>query len=202
MLFDWSSFVHLGLGFVHIVEVSCGSAQTAPDQLDPLHVLPLQLEPDQLLPDHVEPLQELPLQLLPDKLEPDQLLPFQVPPLHELPAASVAAMALESKGWPMMSCSPVSATPSCTSRSEPRAASREPVPVEAAHAWADWGVEAARAASRLTRPAPWARTKAPGRGCAVCVTIALTWSGLRVGRCCKRSATTPETTAVACEVPL
>src|SRR6185503_2616596 len=41
-----------------------------------------------------------------------------------------------------------------------------------------------------------------GNGVAVLISAALTWSGVHVGCCCSSSATAPDTTAVACEVPL
>ncbi|MGH3053461.1 MAG: hypothetical protein ACRDL7_00610, partial [Gaiellaceae bacterium] len=61
-----------------------------PDQVEPLHVLPLQV-----LPDQVEPLHVLPLQVLPDQVE-----PFQEPPDQLWKAASSVAIAVELKGWP------------------------------------------------------------------------------------------------------
>ena len=91
-------------------------------QLDPDHELPDQELPLQLLPDHELPLHELPdhellLQLEPDQelpvqVSPDHELPFHMSPDHERPAASSAAMASASKGWPKMSCSPDRMTPS------------------------------------------------------------------------------------------
>jgi len=67
-----------------------------------LHDFPLHETPDHEIPDHEFPDQEFP----------DHDLPFQAPPDQDLPSASSAAIAAESKGEPMMSCSPVSVTPS------------------------------------------------------------------------------------------
>ncbi|MBV8986567.1 MAG: hypothetical protein JO248_19215, partial [Acidimicrobiia bacterium] len=125
------------MGLRHTVAVAPHPAvdQELPDQLLPLQLLPDQEEPDQLLPDH-----ELPLQLEPDQLLPDQELPFHVPPLQLLAVASAAAIDVESKAWPITSCSPVRVTLFCTMRSDPRAASREPAPAETVQAWAViWG---------------------------------------------------------------
>jgi hypothetical protein len=90
------------------------------DQLEPLQLDPLQLDPLQELPDHEDPLQELPV----------QTEPFQVPPDQAESAASSAAIAVESKGWPKMSCSPWSTTPSIETWSLPREASSRPRPFE------------------------------------------------------------------------
>jgi hypothetical protein len=73
----------------------------------PLHDRPLQDRPD-----HDSPLHESPDQELPDQEFPDHDFPFQIPPDHDLPWASKIAIAGASNGEPMMSCSPVRATPS------------------------------------------------------------------------------------------
>jgi hypothetical protein len=96
--------------------------QERADQLDPLHELPDQLDPLQELPDQLDPLHELP----------DQLEPFQVPPDQLDPVASRAAITVELKGCPKMSCSPWSTTPFMLMWSVPREASRRPAPVEGA----------------------------------------------------------------------
>ena len=135
--------------------------QLLPDQVEPLHELPDHELPDHELPDQLLPLHELPDHELPDQLEPDhelpdQVLPFQVPPDHELPAASRAAIAAESNGWPKMSCSPDRTTPSRVRCSEPRAASSEPVPVDG-FANAPFFVQGVVASIfvRSTSPWPW-----------------------------------------------
>ncbi len=123
--------------------------QLDPDQLEPDHELPDQelpgqLEPDQELPDQLEPDHELPDQLDPDQLEPDQLEahqqapvhcdPFHMPPDQELPDQLEPDHEDPSHGAPMMSNSPRTSVPSSVDTcSDPRAASKEPVPVAGGH---------------------------------------------------------------------
>ena len=64
------------------------------------------------------------------------------------------------------------------------------------------GVGGLTAELMLSWPAPWAMASTPVIGVAVLVSSFLTWSGVRVGRCCSSSAAAPETTAAAWEVPL
>ena len=52
-------------------------------------------------------------------------------------------------------------------------------------------------ATRALRDAPW-----PAARSAVRLSRALTWSGVRFGRCWRSRAAAPETNAAACEVPL
>ena len=54
----------------------------------------------------------------------------------------------------------------------------------------------------FTKPLPWACSSAAGNVVAVPVSSALTWSGVIDGRCWSSSATAPDTTAAACDVPL
>ena len=63
------------------------------------------------------------------------------------------------------------------------------------------GTAAVSAAGRSVTPAPMAGSGLAVSGSAVDIKIALTWSGVRLGRADSSSATSPETTAVACEVP-
>ena len=187
--------------------------QELPDQLDPDqelpdHELPLQLLPDQLDPLHELPLHELPLHELPDQLEPDhelpdQVLPFQVPPDHELPAASSAAIAAESNGWPKMSCSPERTTPSRVRCSEPRASSREPVPDDgfASEPFFIQGVVASIFV-RSTSPWPSDLDEKPLRARALLRNRYLRVTGSIDGYRCRARAAAPETNAAASLVPL
>src|SRR5262245_57429042 len=86
--------------------------QLLPDQLFPDQLLPDQLFPDQLFPDQLFPDQTVPSQLLPDQPLPVQMLPFHFPPDQLLAEASSFAIAAALNGWPKMSCSPLSMTPS------------------------------------------------------------------------------------------
>src|SRR4029077_9757284 len=176
-------------------------AQDPPAQPEPDQLLPDQLEPDQELPDHELPLHELPDQLLPDQELPDQLLPFQSPPDQLAWSASRAAMAPESKGWPEMSCSPLSGTPSRVTRSLPRARSRLPVPFEAAQTCFAAGMSSVRLVVIISSPPPIA-WDFPLIESAVVVRNFLTWSGLAVGNFWRTSAAAPETMAADSEVPL
>jgi hypothetical protein len=144
-------------------------AQTPPDQLEPLQLLPLQLEPDQdepdqLLPlqvipdqeepDQLEPLHVQPDQELPDQLDPDQLLPFQMPPDQLAPAASALASVVELSVRPKMSFSPERRTPFIVTRSVPREASIEPVPLAFVNVCEDDAGALVSMAVRLISPAP------------------------------------------------
>ncbi len=80
----------------------------------------------------------------------------------------------EEKGVPKMSCSPRSSAPSETRRTEPRAASSEPVPLLGVQLWLVEGVLVSRAAFRLISPAPCALGSAPLSGLAVFFSNALT----------------------------
>ena len=64
------------------------------------------------------------------------------------------------------------------------------------------GVAVSLAFARSIRPLPCCGRGGAGDGRAVPVSSALTWSGVRSGRCEISSAAAPETTAAACEVPL
>ena len=90
-----------------------------PDHDDPDHVEPDHVEPDNVEPDHVEP----------DHVEPDHVEPDQVPPDQLLPAVP------GRNGFPKMSMSPLSTTPSRVTRSVPRDSSTKPRPVPLAKIW-------------------------------------------------------------------
>ncbi len=102
---------------------------------------------------------------------------------------------------PVKSTSPVSFVPLMSTCAVPRAFSSEPVPVDRSQVWVALGVAASFATARSTRPLPWATASALASGLAVPISSALTWSGVRPGRCCNSSAAAPETTAADCEVP-
>jgi hypothetical protein len=103
----------------------------------------------------------------------------------------------------MMSRSPLSSTPVTGSATcaVPRAPSSVPVPREAGQVCEYTGVGASAAAATLSWPVPAAIGSASGILSVVVVSRNLTWSGVRVGRCCRSSAAAPDTTAVACDVP-
>ena len=63
------------------------------------------------------------------------------------------------------------------------------------------GTLAVSAPARSMTPAPIAGFGFCTKGSAVDINSALTWSGVRFGRAWSSSATSPEVTAVACEVP-
>ena len=170
-----------------------------------MKVSPAQLRPFQLASAQERPAQERPAQLVPAQERPAQLRPFQVAAGPAAPVAGVSAQLRPSQAWPKMSCSPVSSAPVSGSATwpVPRAASSEPSPVEAGKVWA--AVEAvvvSTACLTSMRPAPWRRRSVLAIGSAVLVRMRLTWSGVRVGRCCSSRAAAPETTAAAWEVPL
>src|SRR3954454_15339017 len=102
-----------------------------------------------------------------------------------------------------MSCSPLRSAPLPSAMwLVPRAASSVPRPVDLVHSCVDVPTRLVLAARTLTSPAPRSCALACGSGTAVAVSAALTWSGVHVGCFWKSSATAPETTAVACHVPL
>ena len=76
-----------------------------------------------------------------------------------------------------MSFSPVRVTPLSSTRADPRAASRLPVPVDRTKVCTASGAGAWLAAYTSTRPLPWACELAAGSERAVLVSSALTWSG-------------------------
>ena len=102
----------------------------------------------------------------------------------------------------MTSFSPFRTTPLSTSLAAPRAPSNVPVPVESGKLCLAVGTAVRAARSTLMTPSPWAWGSAAGSGLAVVISRALTWSGVRPGRCCSSSAAAPEATAAAWEVPL
>ena len=173
-------------------------AQLRPSQLPPAQLRPAQLRPAQERPAHAALVQD------PEAHDrPDQTAPFQLPSVHAAARSAAAACAVLSKGTPMTSRSPSSGTPSSTSRRPPRAASREPVPLDRTHfCAAPTGVAADRVRSVLSRPRPCACGSAALSGAAPPRNSDFTWSGVRPGRCCSRSAAAPDTTAAAWLVPL
>jgi hypothetical protein len=150
----------------------------------PVHAVPAQLlSPSQPLPVHTEP--------------------FQVPSDHAAPTADNRAQRRPSHGWPMMSVSPVSSTPSSATCSPPRAASSDPEPLAVGHVWGRLGCAGAVVAARTSIiPPPASRADAPASGVADFRKIAFTMSGVRLGRASSRRATAPAVTAVACDVPV
>src|SRR6478672_13440656 len=177
--------------------------QVMPDQVMPDHVMPDQVMPDhvmpdQVIPDHVMPDQDTPYHVMPDQVMPDHVMPFQF-----VPALIPAATAPESNARPRTSTSPLTCLPPTVTWTDPREASSEPTPVDTAKVCVAFaGVGAAEAAARSMRPCPCEETAASGSDRAVPVRSAFTWSGVSSGRCERSSAAAPETTAVACEVPL
>ena len=103
--------------------------QVEPDHVEPLQVEPDQVEPDQVEPDQVEPLQVLPDHVDPLQVDPDQVEPLKTPPFQALLLSSAAAMAADDQVLPKMSCSPLSVTPPRATWLDPRAPSREPLPL-------------------------------------------------------------------------
>src|SRR3954451_24621383 len=174
-----------------------------PDQVTPDHVTPDQVTPDQVTPDHVTPDHVTPDQVTPDHVTPDHVTPDQVTPDQFVRLAMPEATRLELNARPWTSTLPVIRRPFTDTWTDPRAASREPVPTESRQCCVAFcGVGAVAAAARLTRPLPCAAVPTPGSRDAVPVSSAFTWSGVRSGRCERSSAAEPETTAAACEVPL
>src|SRR3954470_5667007 len=204
--------------------------QVTPDHVTPLQVTPDQVTPDHVTPDHVTPDQVTPASAgSPDFVASSTISAccaagssatasacsvtgssamaascsvacWSV--ISATPAASVSALDW-AMGCPATSTSPVTFSPPTSTTTDPRAASSEPAPVERAYVCTAFtGVAAFIAAVRLMRPAPCCRAVARGRFLAVPMSRALTWSGVRSGRCEISSAAAPETTAVACEVPL
>ena len=159
-----------------------------PDQVMPLQVMPDHVMPDQVMPDHVMPLQVMP----------DQVMPFQFAPLRR-PAAQVRT----SNDLPRTSISPDTTRPLTVTWTEPREASREPIPVETAKlCFALTGVAVSLALREVECAGALLGRGGPGIACADPVSSALTWSGVMSGRCWISRAAAPETTAADCEVPL
>ena len=86
---------------------------------------------------HVVPDQEVPVQGVyshapSTNSSPVQVRPFHVPPSHVDPAEEAATQAAASQGWPWASTSPSRTVPvsGSTTPAPPRAASREPRPLE------------------------------------------------------------------------
>lgn len=183
-------------------------------------------EDDQLLDDHDEDDQLLDDQLLDDQEDEDQLLDdhdeddqlelFHVPPNHAAPDHDELLQSppdqllddhedelheLEFHGLPNTSTStgPLAGS----SLLEPRAAFREPSPVETGHVWTADPTHALLAArmSIVPRPSETSSDSA-GRSRAVERRTLFTWSGVKFGRSSSINAAAPETTAAACEVPL
>src|ERR1700680_3742063 len=181
--------------------------QLEPDQDAPDHDAPDHDAPDHEAPDHDAPDQEAPDQEAPDHEAPDHDAPDHDAPLKDPPSqaealASLAASAWASMGLPKMSCSPDKALPlASTACSDPRDASRLPVPFEVDHVCAAAGVGAFSTAARFSSPLPL-RSVGPYIEWVCPTSSALTWSGVSPGRWLSRSAAAPETTAAACDVPL
>ncbi len=161
-----------------------------PDQVFPSQLTPSQETPDQVLPDQVFPSQLTPSQDTPDQVLPSQETPDQVLPDQVLP----------DQVFPKMSISPSSITPSIQRREVPRDASMEPLPSDS---WTDCEYSGTDADSAWPMSS---RRETPNVSdlvfSAVLLSSHLTWSGVRSGRASSRSATAPETTAAACEVPV
>src|SRR5680860_1059471 len=132
-----------------------GHDHVAPDQVTPDHVTPDQVTPDQVTPDQVTPDHGV-SRTPPSLAAPVQVLPFQSPPLQARPSAASGAQTSPRQGLPRMSRSPASSTPLRARCTLPRAASREPVPVDSCRPvpCSRWGGAAAAAATSVT-PAPW-----------------------------------------------
>src|SRR3954468_7554103 len=176
-----------GAGVLRGLEPGAGTAQPSPQQ-----------EPPHEEPPHEEPPHEEPPQDEPPQDEPPQDEPPHEEPPHEEPP-HLPAPQLEPSGptgptsalWPFDS-------PTTSLATRPRIAA----------GWNVWtavagsGLAAPTARMTLSRPAPWASGPGPDSGSAEDLTIALTWSGVRSGRRSSSSATAPETTAAACDVPL
>src|SRR5680860_975134 len=164
-----------GRGHDHVAPDQVTPDQVTPDQVTPDQVTPDQVTPDQVTPDQVTPDQVTPDQVTPDQVTPDQVtpdhgvsrtppslaapvqvLPFQSPPLQARPSAASGAQTSPRQGLPRMSRSPASSTPLRARCTLPRAASREPVPVDSCRPvpCSRWGGAAAAAATSIT-PAPW-----------------------------------------------
>src|SRR5438094_7045170 len=178
----------------------------------PSQELPSQELPSQLWPSHEFPSHEFAFQAtvsdeLPAHELPAHELPFQVPPFQLFPAASRAAMAGATNAWPKMSCSPCNGASFNTRWAVPREASSVPTPVESRKGWRDWrdvGTGADNTVSR--RMASWP-CLGPNpalflRLFACPLSRALAWSGVIDGCCWNISASAPETTAAAWELPL
>src|SRR5687767_6895138 len=123
--------------------------QDIPDQDIPDQDMPDQDIPDQDLPDHDMPDQDMPDQDIPDHDMPDQDIPDQLVPLRR-PAAQLRALNVR----PRTSTSPRTWRPLTVTCTDPREASREPVPVESRKLCTAFGVGAVRASARSMRPAP------------------------------------------------
>src|SRR5687768_16848042 len=100
-----------------------------------------------------------------------------------------------------MSCSPLRTTPLRETLKRPRALSSDPPPAWTAADATD-RLFVLYAADRSRDPAPWASEDVFGTERADRRRMSLTWSEVRVGRCERRRAAAPETTAADCEVPL
>src|SRR5579884_3347236 len=104
--------------------------QPAPVQPAPVQPAPVQPAPVQPAPVQPAPDQVVPAQLVPHQQDPLQTRPFQVPPVQADALADSGAQTDPFQGEPMMSCSPVRATPFIETWMPPRAVSREPAALE------------------------------------------------------------------------
>src|SRR4051795_7377686 len=143
--------------------------------------MPNQLPPNQLPPNQDPPNQLPPNQDPPNQDPPNQLPPNQDPPNHEPPLVSRSVSA------PVRSPLPASSTvlfaSSRTTPTVPRLAAIEPVPVDGATPTFATPGGATSAAAPSTTPAPTAIGSVPEPPLlrAVCVSMNLTRSGVRVG---------------------
>ena len=165
--------------------------QDAPDQDAPDHEAPDQEAPDHEAPDHDAPDHEAPDQEAPDQEAPDHeasrprgARPRRAVEDPAVPRGGIrfgAASADVSTALPKMSCSPVSALPlASTTCSEPRDASRLPVPLEVGHVCVTFGVGALSTAARFSSPLPL-RSVGPYIEWVWPTSSAFTWSGVSAG---------------------
>jgi hypothetical protein len=103
---------------------------------------------------------------------------------------------------PNTSRSPVRVSEPMLTCCEPRAASSDPEPSERVQGCAAPLGVAASAPGRLTRPLPTKFGLLVAIRVAVDVSAFFTMPGVQSGCALRRSATTPEVTAAACDVPL
>ena len=168
---------------------------------------PSQTWSDQRCPDQRWPVQSTPShkafdQRAPSHVSPDQRWPFHSPPFQLVPFHEACDHRWPFHALPKMSCSPVRATPSMRTCTLPRAASSEPRPLLGTKRWTLVNSEV-RFSARvpLMIPLPSLRPAGTWICCPLHVTSALIWSGVAVGNRWMRSATKPDVTAAACDVP-
>ena len=143
-----------------------------------------------------------PRQARPSQPSPVQVAPRQARPCQMSPPLTPLAYCRGSQALPKTSTSPRSSlTPSETCEL-PRAASSDPVPVLKKVAGCLVLVTSfcwARRAWPTPLPRYWLEVES--NASAVVISCRLTWSGVSRGFSCSSRATSPLTTAAACEVP-